>query len=157
MSFNERIYAASFFPRPKLFFGSVLCGHYWLYCFGILAERFRTTFGFEFPEKGAPPVIGLGHFSTPDFLWFYIYYLAFTFFVLRAVFFLSSHLAALVNSWFSIRTVHYVLSSSRAVAVNNWYRPFYDAIQVLSDKSTTTAADSCECMFSFLILAMTYV
>ena len=45
-----------------------------------------------------------------------------------------------------------------AVAVNNWYRPFYDAIQnALSDESTTTASDLYGYMFSFLILALTYV
>ena len=45
-----------------------------------------------------------------------------------------------------------------AVAVNNWYRPFYDAIQnALSNESTTTAGDLYGYMFSFLILAMTYV
>ena len=45
-----------------------------------------------------------------------------------------------------------------AVAVNNWYRPFYDAIQnALSDSSTTTASDLYGYILSFLILAMTYV
>ena len=45
-----------------------------------------------------------------------------------------------------------------AVAVNNWYRPFYDAIQnALSGSSTTTASDLYGYIFSFLILAMTYV
>ena len=37
-----------------------------------------------------------------------------------------------------------------AVAVNNWYRPFYDAIQnALSNESTTTAGDLYGYMLSF--------
>ena len=37
-------------------------------------KEFGTVFGFEFLAPDAPPVIGLGHFTTPDFLWFYIYF-----------------------------------------------------------------------------------
>ena len=150
----------SFFPRPKLFFGSVL---FW----SLLAILFwysggkdlGTTFGFEFPEKGAPPVIGLGHFSTPDFLWFYIYYLAFTFLFYIFWSFFCPHIWqrwSILGSAFILFITYYQVQV--AVAVNNWYRPFYDAIQnALSDKSTTTAADLYGYMFSFLILAMTYV
>ena len=70
----------------------------------------------------------------------------------------SSQVAVVVNSWFRTDTFFTYFQVQVAVAVNNWYRPFYDAIQnALSNESTTTAGDLYGYMFSFLILAMTYV
>jgi peptide/bleomycin uptake transporter len=31
--------------------------------------------GFKFTPADAPPVIGLGYFITPEFIWFDIYYI----------------------------------------------------------------------------------
>ncbi len=149
-----------FFPRPREFFTSAVV---WalaailLWYFG--GKDLGTIFGFVFQERDAQPVIGLGHFATDDFLWFYIY-----FFVFTMIFYLFwSNYAphkwqvwSILGSALILFFTYYQVQV--AVAVNNWYRPFYDAIQnALSNESTTTASDLYGYMFSFLILAMTYV
>ena len=149
-----------FFPKPKEFFGSLL-----VWCILVVffwyfgGKEFGTVFGFEFLAPDAPPVIGLGHFTTPDFLWFYIYFI-----IITAIFYgfwriYSPHkwqVWSILGSAFILFITYYQVQV--AVAVNNWYRPFYDAIQnALSNESTTTAADLYGYMFSFLILALTYV
>ena len=149
-----------FFPKPKEFFGSLL-----VWCILVVffwyfgGKEFGSVFGFEFLAPDAPPVIGLGHFTTPDFLWFYIYFI-----IITAIFYgfwsiYSPHkwqVWSILGSAFILFITYYQVQV--AVAVNNWYRPFYDAIQnALSNESTTTAADLYGYMFSFLILALTYV
>jgi peptide/bleomycin uptake transporter len=150
----------SFFPKPKQFFFSAiawsLLGVFFWYFGG---KELGLFFGFDFPEKGAPPIIGLGHFTTSDFLWFYIYYFFFT--ILFYIFWASYaphkwQLWSILGSALILFFTYYQVQV--AVAVNNWYRPFYDAIQnALSGSSTTTAADLYGYILSFLILAMTYV
>ena len=150
----------SFFPKPKQFFFSAvawsLLGVFSWYFGG---KELGQVFGFDFPEEGTPPIIGLGHFTTPDFLWFYIYYFFFTtlFYSFWASY--SPHkwqMWSILGSALILFFTYYQVQV--AVAVNNWYRPFYDAIQnALSGNSTTTAADLYGYILSFLILAMTYV
>ena len=150
----------SFFPKPKQFF---FCAVAWalisVFSWYFGGKELGQLFGFDFPADDAPPIIGLGHFTTPDFLWFYIYYFLFT---LLFYFFWASYsphkwqvwsiLGSALILFFTYYQVHV------SVAVNNWYRPFYDAIQnALSGSSTTTASDLYVYIFSFLILAMTYV
>ena len=149
-----------FFPKPKEFFGSLL-----VWCILVVffwyfgGKEFGSVFGFEFLAPDAPPVIGLGHFTTPDFLWFYIYFVIITtiFYGFWSIY--SPHnwqVWSILGSAFILFITYYQVQV--AVAVNNWYRPFYDAIQnALSNESTTTAADLYGYMFSFLILALTYV
>ena len=149
-----------FFPKPKDFFSSLLVWVILVVFFWYFGgKEFGTVFGFNFPAPDAPPVIGLGHFTTPDFLWFYIYFA-----ITTAIFYLfwsmySPHkwqVWSILGSAFILFITYYQVQV--AVAVNNWYRPFYDAIQnALSDESTTTASDLYGYMFSFLILALTYV
>ena len=122
-------------------------------------KELGLALGFDFPAKDAPPVIGLGHFTTSDFLWFYVYYFFFTisFYIFWASY--SPHkwqAWSILGSALILFFTYYQVQV--AVAVNNWYRPFYDAIQnALSDSSTTTASDLYGYILSFLILAMTYV
>ena len=149
-----------FFPKPKDFFSSLLVWVILVVFFWYFGgKEFGTVFGFNFPAPDAPPVIGLGHFTTPDFLWFYIYFA-----ITTAIFYLfwsmySPHkwqVWSILGSAFILFITYYQVQV--AVAVNNWYRPFYDAIQnALSDESTTTSSDLYGYMFSFLILALTYV
>ena len=151
----------SFFPMPKQFFSSAVAwslAAIFLWYFG--GKEFGAAFGLHFPDKDANPVIGLGHFATDDFIWFYFYYSVFTliFYWFWANYaphkwqlwsILGSALILFFFTYFQVQV---------AVAVNNWYRPFYDAIQnALSNESTTTSGDLYGYMFSFLILAMTYV
>ncbi|TMV36716.1 peptide transporter, partial [Thioclava sp. BHET1] len=64
----------SFFPRPKLFFLSAVI---WTAIAVILwytvGEGLGPVFGFHVGENGGRPIVGLGYFVTPDFLWFYLY------------------------------------------------------------------------------------
>ncbi len=150
----------SFFPKPKqFFFGAVVWSLFGVFSWYFGGKEIGTLVGFTFLPKDAPPVIGLGHFATPDFLWFYIYYFVFTviFYLFWAVY--SPHkwqIWSILGSALILFFTYYQVQV--AVAVNNWYRPFYDAIQnALSNNSTTTASDLYGYMFSFLILAMTYV
>ena len=150
----------SFFPKPKQFF---LCAIAWsllgIFSWYFGGKELGLALGFDFPAKDAPPVIGLGHFTTPDFLWFYVYYFFFTisFYIFWASY--SPHkwqAWSILGSALILFFTYYQVQV--AVAVNNWYRPFYDAIQnALSDSSTTTASDLYGYLLSFLILAMTYV
>ncbi len=149
-----------FFPKPKQFFTSLIA---WItvvvlfWYFG--GKELGAKLGFKFVQEGTPPVIGLGHFTTPDFQWFYIYFAIITAIFYTIWNFYSPHkwqLWSILGSAFILFITYYQVQV--AVAVNNWYRPFYDAIQnALSQESTTTAADLYGYMFSFLILALTYV
>tara|TARA_B100000902_G_C27268905_1_gene895199 strand:- start:183 stop:1439 length:1257 start_codon:yes stop_codon:yes gene_type:complete len=149
-----------FFPKPKQFFSSLIV---WItivvlfWYFG--GKELGANLGFKFVEEGTPPVIGLGHFTTPDFQWFYIYFAIITAIFYAIWNFYSPHkwqLWSILGSAFILFITYYQVQV--AVAVNNWYRPFYDAIQnALSQESTTTAEDLYGYMFSFLILALTYV
>jgi ABC-type long-subunit fatty acid transport system fused permease/ATPase subunit len=70
----------SFFPKPKLFFSSAAA---WslaavLIWYGF-AESLGAKLGFGATPEGQEPVIGLGHFVTPEALWFYVYYAICTF------------------------------------------------------------------------------
>jgi peptide/bleomycin uptake transporter len=149
-----------FFPQPKKFFASAFI---WaltailLWYFG--GQDLGTVFGFVFIDKDAQPVIGLGHFATDDFLWFYIY---FTVFSIIFYLFWSNYAPHRWQMWSILGSALILFFTyfqvQVAVAVNNWYRPFYDAIQnALSNESTTTANELYGYMFSFLVLAMTYV
>ena len=66
----------SFFPRPPWFFisaliWSVVTVTLW-YMYG---DAMAAVLGFQLPAEDAAPVIGLGHFVTTDFIWFYCYYI----------------------------------------------------------------------------------
>jgi len=142
----------SFFPKPKQFF---FCAVAWaligVFSWYFGGKELGRLFGFDFPANDAPPIIGLGHFTTPDFLWFYIYYFFFTllFYIFWASY--SPHkwqVWSILGSALILFFTYYQVQV--AVAVNNWYRPFYDAIQnALSGSSTTTASDLYGYIFSF--------
>jgi len=131
VSTPENALLESFFPKPNQFF---FCAIAWsllgVFSWYFGGKELGLIFGFEFPAEGAPPIIGLGHFTTPDFLWFYIYYLFFT--ILFYIFwtFYSPHkwqTWSILGSALILFFTYYQVQV--AVAVNNWYRPFYDAIQ----------------------------
>ena len=150
----------SFFPMPKKFFSSAVAwslAAIFLWYFG--GKELGTAFGLQFPDKDANPVIGLGHFATDDFIWFYLYYSFFTLIFYGFWVNYAPHkwqLWSILGSALILFFTYFQVQV--AVAVNNWYRPFYDAIQnALSNESTTAASDLYGYMFSFLILAMTYV
>ena len=132
----------SFFPRPSWFFisaliWSVVTVTLW-YMYG---DAMAAVLGFQLPAEDAEPVIGLGHFVTTDFIWFYCYYT-----VAVALFYgfwrwyhptqwqdwsiLGSALI-LFGTYFSVQV---------SVALNNWRRPFFDGVQgALAEPDSVTA------------------
>ena len=65
----------SFFPRPGLFFLSALVwSTFSIVVWYLFGDALGTLLGFPAPVTDADPVIGLGYFVTPHFIWFYLYY-----------------------------------------------------------------------------------
>ncbi|MBI1220886.1 MAG: peptide antibiotic transporter SbmA [Rhodobacteraceae bacterium] len=133
----------SFFPRPRLFLISTIL---WLTVAVALwytvGEGLGARFGLP-PDAGeADPVLGLGYFVTPGFLWFYIYVAVFLSVFVAAWFILSPH----KYQWWSVVGSCMILLSSYfsvqvSVAINNWRRPFFDDVQqALGGKADVTAA-----------------
>ena len=121
----------SFFPRPKLLFTSavlwtVVVVAVW-YLFG---DALGSALGFQFAEEGAAPIIGLGYFVTAEFLWFYLYFVIICAIFCGVWFRLSPHRWqwwSLVGSILILFSTYFSVQVS--VAINNWYRPFYDRLQ----------------------------
>ncbi len=119
----------SFFPSPKIFFLSVvvyaaICSALW-YGFN---EQLGAMLGFDL--SSGQPVIGLGHFVTDSFLLFYLYYIFCTALFAGFWFKIANH----PWQWWSIVGSATILFSSYfsvqvSVAINNWRRPFFDAVQ----------------------------
>jgi peptide/bleomycin uptake transporter len=125
----------SFFPRPTLFFWSVVV--WTLICIIVWyggAEALGGYFGAP-AEEGAP-IIGISVFWSPPFIWFYLYYAAAT--VVFAAFWnwFSPHPWAhwsILGSALILFATYFQVQVS--VAINNWYGPFYDLVQAALSKS----------------------
>lgn len=119
----------SFFPNPKWFFLSVL---FWAtftisiwYLFG---DTLGALLGFDLSEK--EPVIGLGHFTTDSFLFFYLFYALSVGLFAGCWFIFAPHrwqLWSIIGSAFILFSTYYSVQVS--VAINNWRRPFFDLVQ----------------------------
>lgn len=144
----------SFFPNSRLFWPSVVvwamlcCGVWFQYSAAI-----GSAFGLSMTE--AEPVIGLGHFVTDVFILFYGYYalsvglFAAAWFVLKP----SRWQAwSILGSAFILFSTYYSVQVS--VAINNWRRPFFDAVQsALSPNSKVTTAQLYLLMLQFAEIA----
>lgn len=150
----------SFFPQPKLFFASLviwsaICVVVWY----TIGPDLGEALGFTKEAEGATPVIGLGHFVTPQFLWFDIYY------VISCGLFAGFWFTYRPHKWqiWSILVSAVILFSTYfsvqvSVAINNWRRPFFDSVQnALSDKSTTTAMDLYLLIITFAEIALLWM
>lgn len=144
----------SFFPNPRLFFLSVLvwsaiCVAIWY----TLGEQLASLIGIDVSTaEDAQPVIGLGHFVTPSFIWFYIYYAICS--VLFAVFWFVKQPHRW--QWWSILGSALILFSTYfsvqvSVAINNWRRPFFDAVQTALDGSGSGEVTA-EQLYSLMII-----
>ncbi|URQ74367.1 MAG: peptide antibiotic transporter SbmA [Candidatus Ochrobactrum gambitense] len=134
----------SFFPRPKLFFPSVVLWSL-LAVFGwyMGGENLGRLFGLPPAAPDAAPIIGASVFWSTPFLWFYIYFAvaAFAFYAFWALF--SPHpwqRWSILGSALILFTTYFSVQVS--VAINAWYGPFYDMVQkALSTPGSVTAAD----------------
>lgn len=150
----------SFFPRPKLFFTSALI---WTiiavaawYTVGV---GIGARLGFPPGPGEAHPIIGLGYFITPDFLWFYIYC-----FVCFALFFAAwAILSPHRYQWWSIAGSALIIfvdyyQVQVSVAINNWRGPFFDAVQqALSGKTKVGSAEFYGLLLTFAEIAFVAV
>lgn len=144
----------SFFPKPRLFFSSVLIwtGLAVLFWYGY-AEDLSGPLGFGVSEEDPAKIVGPGFFVSPEFLWFYVYYALCT--VLFGGFwwfFARDHKWQIWSIWgssFLIFSTYYSVQVS--VAINNWRRPFGDTLQnALPGDKGVTAWDMYSLMFVFV-------
>ena len=150
----------SFFPKPKLFLVSLLT---WT---GVMMAIYYTVgqsigefFGFTFTDEGAPPVIGLGYFVTPEFLWFDLYYILAT---LAFYVFWSTYSPHKWQNWSILGTSLLILMTyltvQVSVVINEWYRPFYNDIQTaLGGGGEVSAGDLYRQLLTFLIIVFPYI
>jgi len=145
----------SFFPNPRLFFLSVVI---WSAIAALIwytiGDSIGNMLGFDLraPEPGELPEIGLVHFVTQDFLWFYVY---FAFFVITfAAYWFIKHPHKW--QWWSIIGSAVILFSTYfsvqvSVAINNWRRPFFDAVQQALDPDQVGSVPAGE-LYRFIII-----
>ncbi len=150
----------SFFPRPRLFFLSALV---WtivaVAVWYTVGESLGAALGFPPGPGEARPIIGLGYFVTPDFIWFYLYCFAFfaVFFAAWAIF------APHPYQWWSVAGSALIIfvdyyQVQVSVAINNWRGPFFNAVQqALSPNSKVTAAELYGFMVTFAEIAFVAV
>ena len=150
----------SFFPRPKLFLLSAMlfAGITILVWYGLGTE-IGQALGFTLDTDPNNPIVGVGYFISSEFLWFYVYYIficaAFAAFWFRylphkwQIWSIIGSQLILFSTYFSVQV---------SVAINNWRRPFFDAVQdALSGESTTTAADLYSLILIFTQIAFVWI
>lgn len=150
----------SFFPKPKIFLLSLLG---WtaavMALYYTVGQNLGEFVGFTFSEEGAPPVIGLGYFVTPEFLWFDLFYI-----VATAIFYIfwSMYSPHKWQNWSILGTSLLILMTyltvQVSVVINEWYRPFYNDIQTaLGGSGEVTAGDLYRQLLTFLIIVFPYI
>ncbi|MEM5473780.1 peptide antibiotic transporter SbmA [Hoeflea sp. AS60] len=134
----------SFFPKPKVFFPSVLlwAGLGILIWYGM-GDSIGAALGFALPEPDGEPIVGLRYFYSQSFLWFYVFYTVWSLAFAAFWFFYSPHrwqLWSILGSIFILFTTYFGVQVS--VALNNWRRPFFDQFQqALTGDGTVSQAD----------------
>ena len=150
----------SFFPKPSLFFSSLLI---WVGCliagWYVVGYDLGLLIGFNLTEGGLGPVIGLGHFITPEFLWFDLYYIIGTLIFFGFWRYYNPHQWQI---WSILGSALLVLLSYASVQVsvviNAWYGPFYDDIQKgLAGTDEVTAITLYGHLILFCTIAFPYI
>ena len=133
----------SFFPRPRLFFLSVLLWSAILVAVWFLGgENWGGAIGLPPAVPDAPPIIGVPLFWSAPFLWFYLYFAAGVFIFYAVWARLAPHrwaLWSILGSALILFTVYFQVEIS--VAVNAWYGPFYDLVQNVLDKKQAASPE----------------
>ena len=150
----------SFFPSPKLFFSSLF-----IWVVGVVAlwysfgANLGELLGFQFAPADAPPVIGLGYFITPEFIWFDIYYVVATFVFYGFWNYYEPHkwqLWSILGS--SLLILMAYLTVQVSVVINAWYGPFYNDIQTaLGGDGDVNASDLYGHLLVFCIIVFPYI
>ena len=150
----------SFFPKPKLFLVTLLL---WLafviFIYYSIGQSLGELIGFQFSDEGAPTVIGLGYFVTPEFLWFDFYYIISTLIFFGFWAYYSPHKWqnwSILGS--SVLILMAYLTVQVSVVINAWYGPFYDDVQkALGGGGEVTAADLYGHLLVFCIIVLPYI
>lgn len=150
----------SFFPKPKLFFLSfalwsgVVVG---LWYAG--ASDLGWLIGLEASPADAAPVADVSYFWTPEFLWFYIYYvLAVIPFAVFWYWYSDNPWLnwSVIGSAFILFSTYYSVQVS--VAINNWRRPFFDTVQTALDPDQTVEASTLYLLLlDFALIAFVWI
>src|SRR5580704_3354453 len=140
----------SFFPRPRLFFWSVLI-------WAALSMAVWYGYAGGLVEASAAAVIGVSRFWSTPFLWFYLYYAIsvaifagfWTVFSPHpwAVWSIPGSALILFTSYFQVQV---------SVALNDWRGPFYNLIQTAltpASKGTVTREDFYGSILTFASIA----
>ena len=150
----------SFFPKPKQFFVSLLI--WTILAVGLwysIGPNLGSALGFNFSPDDAPPVIGLGYFITPEFLWFDLYYLICTLMFFGFWSYYSPHKWqnwSILGS--SLLILMAYLTVQVSVVINAWYGPFYNDIQsALGASEEVTAGDLYGHLLVFCIIVFPYI
>ncbi len=150
----------SFFPNPKLFFPSFV-----VWCaiaIGVWyagAADAGALFGMPPLPADAPPVVGVGYFWTPDFLWFYIYFLVVIGIFSAFWYWFEPHpwfAWSVIGSAFILFSTYFSVQVS--VAINNWRRPFFDLVQqALTPDSNVQQDELYKLMLDFALIAFLWI
>ena len=150
----------SFFPKPKLLFSSAVAWvAFVVFIWYSVGQDIGSAIGFQFAEEGAAPIIGLGYFVTAEFLWFYLYYFLICAIFCGAWFFFSPHrwqLWSIAGSMLILFSTYFSVQVS--VAINNWYRPFYDRLQTaLGGEETVPVSELMGLIVTFFEIASVWM
>jgi peptide/bleomycin uptake transporter len=123
----------SFFPRPKLFFVSAII---WTALAMALWYGFAQNLWGLIAPGGSEPAVGVAMFWSPQSLWLDLY------FALAVAIFAAAWMSFSPHPWapWSILGSGLILFTSYfqvevSVAINSWYGPFYNMVQVALSKS----------------------
>ena len=119
----------SFFPRPKLFFTSVIV-------WAAMAMAFWYSFAGGLIGSSAQPAIGVAMFLSARELWFDLYFALCVAVFAGAWMTFSPHpwaLWSILGSALILFTSYFQVEVS--VAINGWFGPFYDLLQAAVSKS----------------------
>ncbi len=147
----------SFFPQPKLFFTSAALWSLVMVAAWFLGgEQLGAVFGLPPAAADAPPIIGVSVFWSAPFIWFYLYFAVGVLLFYAFWRWYSPHPWlnwSILGSAVILFVVYFQVQV--AVAVNNWYGPFWDYVQgIMSKTLTTTNADFYSQVGSFAGLAL---
>ena len=150
----------SFFPRPKLFFASFLIWTAIVVAFWYAGGyQFGSWIGLTPSPEDQPPIVGLHYFWTPEFLWFYVYFLISTGLFAAFWFRFFPHrwqYWSILGSALILFVVYFSVQVS--VALNNWRRPFFDMIQdALTTPGSVAAADLYYLVLVFFQIASVWI
>jgi peptide/bleomycin uptake transporter len=132
----------SFFPRPKLFFWSLVV---WTLFTVAVWYRFGTDLGLALGILPATPesvdAASISIFISRQFIWFYIYYAIVVAFFATFWAYYAPHpwsRWSILGSALIIFITYFDVQVN--VAINNWYGPFYDLIQTAVARSAPVTA-----------------